>query len=46
MNFDVTILLPTAFVIWLVTTIFWSLISLHHRKITAQTHDKSCEAKG
>jgi len=32
MNFDVTILVPTAFLTWLVVTILWNLISLHRRK--------------
>ena len=31
MNFDVTILFPAALLTWLIVTILWSLISLHHR---------------
>ena len=31
MNFDVTILFPVAFLTWLIVTISWNLISLHHR---------------
>jgi len=36
MKFDLTILFPAAFLTWLIVTILWSLISLHHGRIDLQ----------